>query len=411
MHAQADAPSHSVDDARDVALTSRAVYATFALNGAAFATWASRIPDIKRELGLSTQGLGLLLLAMSIGAVIALPTSGRITALLGVRRAILLGATAAAVGIGGAGLAVGLLQSAALAGVGMFVAGMSIGVWDVAMNLEGAHVEQRLGRAIMPRYHAAFSGGTVLSALLGAGASAAHVSVALHLPLMLLLILGAMLLTARGFRLVASAEPEDDDEPSTGRSAWREPRTLLIGVVTLVAAFTEGTANDWVSVAFVEGHDLPSWAGVLAFAVFLSAMTLGRLSGTVLLDRYGRVPVLRVMFVAAVVGSLLVVFGTPAMAYAGAAVWGVGVALGFPVGMSAASDDPRRAHARMSVVSTIGYTAFIAGPPLLGFLGEHVGILHALLAVGCAVIVALACLPAVREPAPRDPARPAGDAA
>ncbi|KNX39558.1 membrane protein [Luteipulveratus halotolerans] len=392
-------------------MTSRAVYATFALNGAAFATWASRIPDIKAELGLSTQGLGLLLLAMSIGAVIALPTSGRITALLGVRRAVLLGAAAAAVGIGGAGLAVGLLQSAALAGVGMFVAGMSIGVWDVAMNLEGAHVEHCMGRAIMPRYHAAFSGGTVLSALLGAAASAGEVSVAVHLPLMLLLILGAMLLTARGFRLVASAEVEDDDEPSTARSAWREPRTLLIGVVTLVAAFTEGTANDWVSVAFVEGHDLPSWAGVLAFAVFLSAMTLGRLSGTHLLDRYGRVPVLRAMFVAAVIGSLLVVFGSPTLAYVGAAVWGVGVALGFPVGMSAASDDPRRAHARMSVVSTIGYTAFIAGPPLLGFLGEHVGILHALLAVGCAVLVALACLPAVREPASRDRVGGVADAA
>jgi MFS family permease len=172
----------------------------------------------------------------------------------------------------------------------------------------------------------------------------------------------------------------------------------MIGVLTLVAAFTEGTANDWVSVAFVEGYHLPTWAGVLGFATFLSFMTIGRILGTQLLDRYGRVPVLRVMLVLAGLGSLLVVFGTMPLAFLGAAIWGVGVSLGFPVGMSAAADDPARAAARISVVATIGYTAFIAGPPLLGFLGDHYGILRALLAVGAMLVVALLVLPAVREP-------------
>ena len=147
------------------------------------------------------------------------------------------------------------------------------------------------------------------------------------------------------------------------RSAWLEPRTLMIGLVVLAAAFTEGTANDWISVAFSEGYDLPRWAGVLGLAAFLSFMTAGRLLGTRLLDRYGRVPVLRVTFVMAAVGSLMVIFGGTVLAYVGAAIWGVGASLGFPVGMSASADDPARAAARMSVVATIGYTAFIAGPP------------------------------------------------
>jgi len=139
--------------------------------------------------------------------------------------------------------------------------------------------------------------------------------------------------------------------------------------------------------------------GVVGFAVFLTAMTAGRLLGTRVLDERGRVPVLRVLFVSAVVGCLLVVYGGPVLAFVGAAIWGVGASLGFPVGMSAAADDPRRAAARMSVVSTIGYTAFLAGPPLLGFLGDHVGVLHSLLVVGAMAIVALVALPAVREPA------------
>jgi MFS family permease len=170
--------------------------------------------------------------------------------------------------------------------------------------------------------------------------------------------------------------------------------------MTLVAAFTEGTANDWFSVGLVEGHGLPTWAGVLGFAVFLSFMTLGRLSGTALLDRFGRVPTLRATFSLAAVGSLVVVFGNAPLAYLGGAIWGFGVSLGFPVGMSAAADDPARAGARLSVVATIGYTAFIAGPPLLGFLGDRFGILRALLAVGAMLVVALAVLPAAREPRP-----------
>ncbi len=156
-----------------------------------------------------------------------------------------------------------------------------------------------------------------------------------------------------------------------------------------------------MAVALSDGYHLERWVGVLGFAVFLSFMTAGRLVGTQLLDRHGRVPVLRVLFVSAVIGCLLVVFGGPVLAFVGVAIWGVGASLGFPVGMSAAADEPRRAAARMSVVSTIGYTAFLGGPPLLGFLGDHVGVLHSLLVVGAMAVVALLAIPAIREPSAR----------
>jgi MFS family permease len=174
----------------------------------------------------------------------------------------------------------------------------------------------------------------------------------------------------------------------------------MIGLVVLAAAFTEGSANDWISVGFVEGHELPRWAGVLALATFLTFMTAGRVLGTRLLDRYGRVPVLQVTFALAALGSLLVIFGNVPLAYLGTAVWGVGASLGFPVGMSASADDPARAGARMSVVATIGYTAFIAGPPLLGFLGDQFTVLRALFAVTAMVALAMAVIPATRKPEP-----------
>jgi MFS family permease len=118
--------------------------------------------------------------------------------------------------------------------------------------------------------------------------------------------------------------------------------------------------------------------------------------GARILGRYGRVPVLRTLFCAAVIGCVAVVYGYTWLAFLGVAVWGIGASLGFPVGMSAAADDPEHAAVRISVVSTIGYLAFLGGPPLLGFLGNHVGVLHALVAVGAVSVLAVLLSPVAR---------------
>jgi MFS family permease len=249
----------------------------------------------------------------------------------------------------------------------------------------------------MPWFHAAYSLGTVLGALTGALLTYLRTPIGVHISIVAGLGLIAIVWSTSGF--VAASADETQPEPSTRSrwAAWREARTLLIGLMVLAAAFTEGTANDWMAVAFVDGHHTAKTFGVIALAVFLSFMTLGRVLGTRLLDRYGRVPVLRTMFTAAILGCVLVVFGYTWLAYVGAAVWGVGASLGFPVGMSAAADDPKRAALRLSVVSTIGYMAFLAGPPLLGFLGDHVGILHALITVGAVSVLAILVVPVARD--------------
>jgi MFS family permease len=163
--------------------------------------------------------------------------------------------------------------------------------------------------------------------------------------------------------------------------------------MVLAFAFTEGAANDWIAVALVDGYDVSGAAAAVGFAVFVSAMTAVRLVGGGLLHRFGRVATLRVSVLAALAGVLLFVFsGSVAWAVVGTVLWGAGAALGFPVGMSAAADEPARAAARVSVVSAIGYTAFLAGPPLIGFLGEAGGILRALLVV--VVVLVLGALTA-----------------
>ncbi|GAB3078823.1 MFS transporter [Phycicoccus sp. Root563] len=393
----------SLDRARVVSARN-AVFIVFALAGVTFASFASRIADSKAELGLSAGQLGLTLFAASAGSLTALPSAGRVAGRIGAARTIVVGMVLGFAGLLVVALAVDVAQSRWLMAAGLYFVGMGVGLWDVAMNLEGAAVERLLGKTVMPHFHAAFSGGTVLSALIGAGMSWGSVPLLVHFVAAIVVSAALGLWALKSF---LPREVEVSDEASTAeggavatkpRSAWLEPRTLMIGLVVLAAAFTEGTANDWIAVGFVEGHDLPAWAGVLAFASFLSFMTVGRLVGTRLLDQYGRVPVLQVTFAMAAVGSIMVIFGNVWVAYLGTAVWGVGASLGFPVGMSASADDPARAAARMSVVATIGYTAFIAGPPLLGFLGDHFTVLKALMAVTVMVAAAMLVIPATREP-------------
>jgi fucose permease len=283
--------------------------------------------------------------------------------------------------------------------LGLFVYGFASATWDVAMNVQGAAVERLSGRAIMPRFHAGWSIGTVAGALVGAVMVALDVSVTVHLVAVAAIVGVVTPIAVRSF--IPDVEPEHEAEAAESGSRaggtagalrrWLEPRTLLVGLVVLAFAFAEGAGNDWISVALIDGHGAAAAIGTLAFALFLSSMTAGRWVGPGLLDRYGRVLLIRALTVLALVGLVLFVFGraTP-IAFLGALLWGVGVSLGFPVGMSAGADDPRRAASRVSVIASIGYCAFLAGPPLIGFLGQEYSVLKALTAV--AVVLGVAAL-------------------
>ncbi|HYN95006.1 MAG TPA: MFS transporter [Pilimelia sp.] len=393
--APADSPTAPVP--AHVVTARNAVAVVFGLNGFAIATWFSRIPAARDALDLTAGRLGLLLLALSAGSVLALPTSGAVTQRIGARRAVAGGTLFLCAGLAVAGVGVGVWPSVWAVGAGLFALGWGAGTCEVAMNVEAAAVERQLGRTVMPRFHAAWSVGTVAGAALGAGAVRAGLPATVHLATAAALTCAGTLLAVRAF--LPPAAPAGGATPTGSRvlDAWREPRTLLVGLLVLVMAFTEGTANDWLAVAFIDGHGFGEAAGAAVFGVFVAAMTIGRTAGTVALDRWGRVPVLLATMVLAAAGAATAVLADAVpLALAGVALWGLGTSLGFPVGMSAAADDERRAPARVSVVAVIGYSAFLAGPPLVGLLGDRVGTLRALLVVPLLVLPALALVPAAR---------------
>ena len=371
--------------------------ATFATSGFLFASWLSRIPDVKQLLDIGTGTLSFLLLALACGSLVGLPITGRVADKIGTKNTARIGAAAGIVGLLITCFSITFSQALVVPIVALVLVGFGIGMWDVAQNLEGTIIEQKLGKAIMPWFHAAFSGGTLLGALIGSQATRLQIPLSIHLTVISIITALVLLWGTNKFIAAEVVEHKNaEGQKIKQKSAWTEPRTLLIGVMVLAAAFTEGTANDWIAVAFVDGHGTTATQGVFGLSAFLLFMTAGRVLGSMALDKFGRVLVLRVLFAAALIGSLLFVFGGPVGAYFGAAIWGLGASLGFPVGMSAASDDPKRAAARISVVSTIGYCAFLAGPPLVGFLGEEVGILMALLAVGAISALAFVLVPVAK---------------
>ena len=374
------------------------------------ATWASRIPQVRDRLHLNPSQLGFLLLAIAVGSLISLPLSGPLVARIGSRRVVSAMSTLFGVGMATAGIGyrIGVVPVV----IGLAMMGFAAGAWDVGMNVHGAFVEQRIGRSVMSRFHAGFSLGTVVGALIGAAMVATKVSVTIHLALLggaVAIIVGW---ATRRFLADHHLPPTLPSAPRQGVpttnataperghfASWRERRTLLIGVFVLAFAFAEGVGNDWIAVAVIDGHHSSAALGTVVFALFLSAMTMGRWFGPALLDNYGRTMVVRTVAVLGVAGvSVFVLAPVRWVAFGGAVLWGLGASLGFPVGMSAAADEPAFAAGRVSVVASIGYCAFLVGPPLIGFLGHQFSVLSALLAVAALLTLAALLSPVVQAP-------------
>jgi MFS family permease len=384
-----------------VEVAKRAVSVVFILQGLGFASWASRIPQVQEQLDLSPAQLGFVLLAIAVGCLVALPTAGMVVHRFGAARTTAVTVTLFSGGIALA--AIGTDIGVLVVMIGLVLMGIGTGAGDVAMNVEGAAVEQALGRSVMPRFHAGFSIGTVIGALTGIFANLLGLSVAVHLTIIAAIILVISLVAIRSY-LPAGSEEHDEGERGHPMAAWKEPRTLLIGVFLFALAFSEGTGNEWVGVAAVDSFAATAALASATYFVFVVGMTTVRWFGADILNRFGRVRTMRVAILIAIVGVLLVVLA-PALwvMMVGCVLWALGTGLGFPVGMSSAADDPAKAAGRVSVVASIGYLAFLTGPVVVGIIAEYTGVLRSLgvtavlLVIGFLVVGATRPLPGASD--------------
>lgn len=387
------------------------IFTIFAINGLGISAVISRTPTLRSELHISVSAVGVLIVAASIGAIVGLLLSSHIVHWLGGRRTLVI--TLSACGVAVAGIGTGAaLGSYLVAWTSLLVYGAASSICDVAMNVEGTGVERATGSAIMPWFHAAWSLGGVISAGIGSVAAFAGVPPVIHFSVIgVLIVIGAIVTT----RFVPRREAVADDQPRVSfrerMSVWLEPRTLLIGVIMLGMAFAEGSANDWLALGMHDDRHFSDGQAALAFGAFATAMTAGRIIGVPLINRFGRVAALRAAAISALVGlAIVILVPVPWISYAAIVLWGLGASLGFPVGISAAGDEPTKATARVSVVATLAYGAFLVGPPVIGFVGQHIGVLNALWIVFGLIVLATLAVPAARPPRPaaERPAREPG---
>lgn len=374
-----------------------AIFAIFLASGLSIATWAARVPAIKDAVGVDRTQLGLMLLIGGIASIVGLSLSSVVLARFGAKRGMLAAMLVFAAGVAIIGVGTDVMHSAGIVTLGLALWGFGNGAVDVMMNVEGAAIEKQMNKTMLPLFHAFFSFGTVIGAGLGVAVIAAGFNVVAHLAIIAALIVVIAVVSianvpAREATMDPDAEPDGiagwRDRLALALSAWKEPRTYALGLIMLGMSFAEGGANDWLALGVVEGHGADEALGAAALAVFSVSMTVVRVLGSPLVDRFGRVATLRVLALTATVGLLLFILAPSIpLVFVGAALWGMGVSLGFPLGMSAAADDPEKAAARVSAAATIGYVAFLAGPPVLGFISEAIGLLNTLYII-VALIVA-----------------------
>jgi MFS family permease len=353
------------------------------------ASWLPHIPAVKARLTSGDGQLGLVLLAMAAGAVIALPAAGWLIGLAGSRLMSAVSAVALCLAMP---LPV-LSPSLSALVVSLAVLGACNGLLDVSMNAQAAAVEQGAGRPIMSSFHALFSVGGVAGALLASSAMSLGAGDVTHVAAAALVALAAVALALP--RLVA---PE---RRPPGPALARPSRALLaLGLLSLLGLLAEGAMGDWSAVYLHDTLGARPAVAAVGFAAFSLAMAAGRFAGDALVGRLGPRRVLRVsatVAAAGLAGALLVAH--PAAGVVGCALVGLGIANVIPVLFSAAARAPGVDAGRgLAAVATTGYLGFLSGPPLIGIVAEGAG-----LAVGLALVSAACAIVAVGAGAVPEP--------
>lgn len=389
----------SLSSRRALQLRMWALFMFFFLPGLLMASWATRTPAIRDTLSVSTAGMGIVLFGLSIGSMSGILSSAWLVRRFGTRTVIRTTMSCAVFGMLLLSLALWLTSPLFFA-FGLLVFGGSFGAAEVAINVEGASVEREMNKTVLPMMHGFYSFGTLVGAGIGMTLTALGLSATLH-------ILLAALVGIAPIMIAIKAIPDGNGKNSAEEAAktekgipfYRDGQLMLIGVIVLAMAFAEGSANDWLPLLMVDGHGFSPTSGSLIYAGFTLGMTVGRFTGGWFIDRYSRVAVVRTSAILGALGIALIIFvDINWIAGVSVVLWGLGASLGFPLTISAASDTGPDAPTRVSVVATTGYLAFLVGPPLLGFLGEHFGLRSAMLAVLTLVVIAAFIAKAVAKP-------------
>ncbi|MFC9605262.1 MFS transporter [Streptomyces niveus] len=375
----------------------------FALDGFLFAGWVVRIPAIKQQTGASASDLGLALLGVSAGAVVTMMFTGRMCRRFGSHPVTVVSSVLLALSIA----LPAQTHSALTLGLVLLVFGAAYGSLNVSMNSAAVDLVAAMRRPVMSSFHAAFSLGGMVGAGLG-GLVAGGLSASAHL--LALTGVGLLVTALAGPSLLrhtvpTAPGPDLGPDPATaavrgGAGGKAVPRRLdrrtrrlvvLFGVIALCTAYGEGALADWGALHLAQDLDAGAGLAAAGYSLFALAMTVGRLSGTALLERLGQTRTLVAGGAVAALGMLLGALApTTWLALLGFAVTGLGLANIFPVAVARAG--ALAGPSGVAAASTLGYGGMLLGPPAIGFLADWFSLPVALTTVallaGAAALIA-----------------------
>ncbi|MEY4312621.1 MAG: hypothetical protein RLZZ319_130 [Actinomycetota bacterium] len=351
----------------------RAVFALFSMLGLTNASLLARLPEVRESVHTTTAGIGFILLGFAIGSLGGLTIAGRLIERVGARPITTWGF----VGMGVAALGQALTVFAGT-DVGLFIAFVASGLVgsavDVALNVNGADLEQRLGKTVMPSLHAGFSIGTFVGVGIGVVGTASELSLPLQVTVLAVVTSAVAVWLVRDID-VSAHRPEERAEKGVSTPVWTRPAVVALGAGIFAMTLAEGASNDWLVLALVDDYGESRTNGAIAYACLMVAMIITRIIGGRISDRLGRARTLQLFAAIGAVGIVTVILsGNLWLAYLGSALWGAGVALGFPLFLSAAGERENPART-VSFVASTGYMAFLVGPPVLGLVAQSIGLL------------------------------------
>lgn len=385
---------------RRLRLARMAVDIFFFLNGVMSATFSARLPAVQMRLALPPGQLGLALLGCTIGGLLAMNIAARVSSRFGSKAILTLASLGSCITLP----LVALAPTLPLFLLALVFFGAACGAMDVTMSLQGTAIEREYGRSIMNSFHAYFSVGSLAGASLGSLLAAFAVQPEPHF--FAVTIAGCVVLVWSA-RFLFSSRQEQIVQKQPGKVALSfqiSPTLMLLGVIAFCSLLSVGAMFDW-SAVYLSGT-LHTGAGLAAagFTTFLICMALGRSVGDSLATRFGATVLVRIACSLAAIGLALALMCTwmPAV-FLGLGLVGFGLSVPFPLVLSAAGRlAGQERGSALATVTTWGYCGMIAGPPMIGFLADRVGVRLALAPVAILCVFAVLCAPAARTVAAKE---------
>ncbi|WP_447878543.1 MFS transporter [Serratia fonticola] len=359
----------------------------FFIAGLAMATWAPLVPFAKTRINIDDGSLGLLLLCIGVGSIMAMPLTGLLTGKFGCRRVILLAGIALCIDLP---LLV-LMDSTLGMALALLLFGAAIGMIDVAMNIQAVVVERASSRAMMSGFHGFFSVGGIA----GAGGVSALLWLGLG-PLQATLIAVVAILA---LLLIASKNLLRESGGDKEGPMFVLPRgwVMFIGLLCFIMFLAEGSMLDWSALYLTTMRGMDHNQAGLGYALFSIAMTIGRLNGDRVVNAMGRYQVLLLGSLCAAIGLALAITIDSAIAsLIGFMLVGVGASNVVPILFSAAGNQRvMPANLAIASVTTVGYAGILAGPAVIGLIAQISSLTFALACVATLLLIVTASAKAV----------------